>query len=513
MGNTDIFLVSDVGAAAILAFNVDDEGDVAPTFVISDLGSSAAIWDVAYVESTDTLYAAGTNGEVQVYENFEDDMGQGGPARTIVPAQNGNKVSINLHGVAYSDGVLYLSDVGDAMNATDGQIFRIEDVDAADGSTEVDQRIQGGDLGNPVDLEVRAQNLDAVYVAEKSNDALLVYEENLITGDLELDATFDVVKPESVAVVQGNTLIMTRNPSGLDMDAAIEVTVPLIGDPSISATLDRLGSVLSVQSLVLTADGDGLVSFDGAGVTGGGGVFLVPGLADLDADGPVDAVATRLWGAETGIVAPKGLALNAAQDRLIVADVGAVDIKVFDVGALADAAPLFTADAGVGIWDVAYHDAKDLLFAAGVDGTVYVFDDFMAAEGGPVARTITPVSGDIQGVNLHGIVYVPGVNKLIVSDVGSAMSSSDGFVYVIAIADTADDETEPELVIGGDQTALGNPVDIAFDGADLFVAEKANSLLLRYDALLSLNGVVNQAADAAAMVTNPESVQLRFTAP
>jgi hypothetical protein len=41
-------------------------------------------------------------------------------------------------------------------------------------------------LGNPVDLELRPGLRASLYVAEKSNDALLVYTRALITSDLEL---------------------------------------------------------------------------------------------------------------------------------------------------------------------------------------------------------------------------------------------------------------------------------------------------------------------------------------
>ena len=93
------FIVADTGAADFKVFDFDDQGDVAPLFVITDLGSSAAVWDVHYVANADTLYAAGTNGEVQVYEDFKDSMGQAGPDRTIIVSDGGIKVGVNLHGV------------------------------------------------------------------------------------------------------------------------------------------------------------------------------------------------------------------------------------------------------------------------------------------------------------------------------------------------------------------------------------------------------------------------------
>ncbi|MBA3545446.1 MAG: hypothetical protein H0T76_03085, partial [Nannocystis sp.] len=250
-GPDSTILVADTGAAAIKAFGTADQGDVAPTFEVTDLGTSTAIWDIHYVGgNADVLYAAGTNGEVQVYEDFSMMQGQTGPDRTIVPVEGGNKVSMNLHGITIVGGNLFLSDVGDPMNAADGQLFRIEDPANGDGDVEVAQRIQGGDLGNPVDLEVRDANLDTLWVVEKSNDKLLRYRPALVIDpNFALVDSFDVVKPESVALATNGRLIVASNPDGLDTDAILEIEVPLMGAPKIGATIDRLGSITSVQSL------------------------------------------------------------------------------------------------------------------------------------------------------------------------------------------------------------------------------------------------------------------------
>lgn len=519
VGPTGTFLVADTTAVAIKVFNFDDEGDVAPTFEITDFGTSEAIWDMHYVGgNTDVLYAAGTNGEVQVYEDFSNAMGQAGPDRTIVPVEGGNKVSINLHGIALVGDNLFLSDVGDPMEATDGQLFRIADPANAEGDVEVAQRIQGGDLGNPVDLEVLGGNPSTLWVAEKSNDKLLRYRPSLLDPNFELVDSVDVIKPESVALATNNRLILAANPAGLDGDAVLEVEVPLIGAPTISATINRLGTISSVQSFVLADSGQALVGFDGTPVSDGGGAFSAAGIVDLDDGAVIDAIAERIWGPATGVLAPKGMTLNVAQDRLFVADVGDSTIKVFDAATFGDAAPLFVfAELGGGaVWDIDYDDASDTLFAAGVDGTVRVFANALADAGanGPT-RLITPTDDQdtVIGVNLHGIQYDPTSRILILSDVGDAMSDTDGAIFLIADADTADGNTQVTAVIAGDQTHLGNPVDLAFDGAHLYVAEKAQSRVLRYADILGFTGANNVAEDAFIDVANPESVRLQFSKP
>ncbi|MBA3545595.1 MAG: hypothetical protein H0T76_03845, partial [Nannocystis sp.] len=274
----------------------------------------------------------------------------------------------------------------------------------------------------------------------------------------------------------------------------------------------------SVQSLVLADSGDAFVTFDGPPPSDGGGVFSVPGLIEIAGDGQVNAITSRIWGPATNIVMPKGATLNAAQDRLFVADIGDSTIKVFDAATFGDAAPLFTIDdlGGGAVWDIDYDDASDLLFAAGVDGTVRVFEGALADMGasGPT-RTITPTDDQdaVIGVNLHGIHYDALTKFLILSDVGDVMSDADGAIFIIADGDTVDDNTAVTASISGDMTHLGNPVDIAFDGAHLYVAEKAQSRVMRFNDVLTLTGANNKAEDLFFEVPNPESVQLQFTKP
>ncbi|WAS96548.1 hypothetical protein [Nannocystis punicea] len=518
IGPDNTILVADTGAAAIKVFANDAEGDAAPLFEITDLGSSEAIWDVHYAGgNADVLYAAGTNGEVQVYEDFSNSMGQAGPDRTIVPVEGGTKVSVNLHGITVVGNNLFLSDVGDPMETTDGQLFRIADPADADGDVEVAQRIEGGDLGNPVDLEVTGGNQSTLWVAEKANGKLLRYRPALLSEDYDLVDGVDVAAPESVALATNNRLILASNPAGLDTDAVLEVEVPIIGAPNVTATIDRLGSITSVQSIALVGS-DALVGFDGTPASDGGGVFAAAGIADLADGDVVDAIGTRIWGPATGLVAPKGMTLDAAGTRLFVADLGDSSIKVFDPVTFGDAPPVFVfAELGGGaVWDIDYDDANDRLFAAGVDGTVRVFDNALSDEGanGP-ARTFTPANDEDQiiGVNLHGIQYDPLTKTLILSDVGDAMSDTDGAIFLVADADTAEGNVAVTAVIAGDQTHLGNPVDLAFDGTHLYVAEKAQSRVLRYSDILGLSGANNVAEDAFFEVTNPESVRIEFTKP
>ena len=130
-------------------------------------------------------------------------------------------------------------------------------------------------------------------------------------------------------------------------------------------------------------------------------------------------------------------------------------------------------------WDAAYDDATDILYVAFTNGTIGVYDNFGSdAAAGTVSgtpdRTISPTGLD----NAHGIV-ISG-DTLIVSDVGPLTMAgnpgfdTDGEIYLISGAATADGSVTADAVISGSNTLLGNPVDIDLQNGDLRVAEKAN---------------------------------------
>ena len=86
--------------------------------------------------------------------------------------------------------------------------------------------------------------------------------------------------------------------------------------------------------------------------------------------------------------------------------------------------------------------------------------------------------------------------------------NTDGAIFVIANASTASGTVTPAASNSGNDTNLGNPVDIAYDGTNLYVAEKANNEIQRYDNIRSLTGMNNVAPSAQITVQAPESVSL-----
>ena len=118
--------------------------------------------------------------------------------------------------------------------------------------------------------------------------------------------------------------------------------------------------------------------------------------------------------------------------------------------------------------------------------------------------------------NIHGIRYDQRSDTLILADVGAGGSATDGALMTIEFAASADGATDVGKRIAGDlpvdNTGLGNPVDIAFDGVDLFVAEKANQTIQVWRNFLTDgrdgNVAPSSSVDVSASAPSPESIVL-----
>jgi len=200
----DVAIVANFGAVNIKGFSLDAEGDATPEIFIDDFADTgASVWDILYVEESDTLYATGTAGDIIAYDNFSSDMGATA-SRVIAPSNaDGEKVTINLHGLAYdaASDTLIVTDVGAADDATDGHIYAVPDISSAEGNTTVNLHILGPDsmLGNPVDIVWDGSGL---YVAEKANSVFLYFDGLLdMTGMMDSTPTsvLEAANPESLA--------------------------------------------------------------------------------------------------------------------------------------------------------------------------------------------------------------------------------------------------------------------------------------------------------------------------
>lgn len=559
-GGKGIEIIDSLGRI-IVANNAGSSIDVFSTTAgpgaaaLAQLTLSSPPWDVAYDTTNDRLYVAVTDGTVAIYDDFAANVDDATttPDRTITPVDDMDvQVSANMHGIAIREGstsAITVSDVGAITSGdgagTDGALFRINDDGMLDGNVPPSgYYMVTGDqtlLGNPVDLTLSGTT---VIVAEKANNLMLAFNRFTpgsgianIAPDFQREAT----RPESVtpsnlglALPVDNTDITTGAGTVYVTSNPAPQTVPMVGtfvapgtdnatvtfldaaDLSESGTFDAnegAGTEMdfrSTENIQIDTAGNAYISFDTANQTGAEntGIVVINLLASR-AGGADELMNTDrdMAGASSELISPKGVEIVQSNGIMLIADVGGNAIRAYSLhaGGGDDFAPLFsTTEVGSGsVWDIDYDPATDTLFAAGTAGELLVYADYLASAG-DVTPTATRLNSDAMATsNLHGIAHIGG-NALIVSDVGDAANADDGLIYVV---DASGTPTVTRTVSGPADDALGNPVDLAYDGTSLFVAEKSDGMVYRFDSILSGDDGSLE-PDAEAAVTAPESVAL-----
>lgn len=532
--NAGLVMVADFNGQKISVFGSQAAGDVTP---IAEIMVSAKPWDLAYDEQSDRLFVALTDGTLAVYDDVASSDFAPTVMRSVVPSDaDGNQISINLHGIVYEpkSNRMVLSDVGDASVADDGQIFVIENVSSADGAV-VPTRVIGGastQLGNPVDIILTGSNL---RVAEKSNDAILVFSNifNGESGDIAPTLSTPSVKPESLAEFReldemkdasddGITTMPIRGLSVSSNPSTESETTGQVAQYSavLSSELSSFDAGMSIESAAFTASGDGVITFDDLD-TSTGGLLVINRLKTMR-DGMMysDSYDHMIMGSETGLIAPKGLDIASEAGVVFVADVNESTpaVRVFSPCASGNVAPLLTLEAADGgrPWDVDYDPSTDSAYLALTNGSVAVFEEVMRRlQSGETVitgedRLIVPASDGAAfeaPTNIHGIDYDSQSDSLVISDVGSAADATDGKLYVIAGAGNADGLTDVSVNIAGPSSMLGNPVDLMLSNGHVYVAEKSNGMILRFDNILnSASGDI--APTFSMMYPAPESVNV-----
>lgn len=474
-------------------------------------------WDMVYDDGADRLFVAFTNGEVGVYDTFVADVQgflfNGTPDRTIAPTGLDN-----AHGIAYDSAtdLLIVSDVGAVTVGpnTDGEIYVIANGSTANGVVTAQAVIGGSNtlLGNPVDIDLQGPDL---RVAEKTNDRILIFS-NILTstgGNLVPNVATAETKPESLATRVQTTLA----PDNSDIDGGVTVQNILVSTNTSNAT----GTGAGTDNVLLRINA-GLTSILGTFDTGNGNEESVKvdgqGDAFLTGDGTMAQIRRVAQGGRDGsglgtgdrrvntLTSPKGLDVVDSRGLVIVADVadGTVDV----LGKNGDFMPIHTTTTSGNPWDVDYDPGNDRLFVALTNGDVDVFDNYL---GGANPSTATPDRTiDVTGAtNMHGIVYDAANDVLLLSDVGGTTvgPNTDGVLFVVNNASTANGATAPAVDIRGAATLLGNPVDVAYDGTNLYVAEKTQNVVMRFDSIRTSPGG-NIAPSQQITVNAPESVSL-----
>ena len=144
------------------------------------------------------------------------------------------------------------------------------------------------------------------------------------------------------------------------------------------------------------------------------------------------------------------------------------------------------------LWGLEW-DGDDLLAVMDKTDSVAVFEDFDDASG---TMTMSPTyKFRVEGLTrTHGITYEPDDDVLILTDIGDAMSDSDGAFHFVgnwrgaaraAAKSSGMLDLSRQIRVSGPATLLGNPVDVAYDDDNnrVFIAERArdSGRLLGFD--------------------------------
>ena len=392
---------------------------------------------------------------------------------------------VRTHGITYwvQDDIMILTDVGEASSAEDGAYVVIENWQTAmmDGTISLDEqtKVAGSAtfLGNPVDIAYDPTD-QMIYVAERANDGGRV---------LGFDyASSGNAAPSYNSQVGGSSAIYL---SGMVADTMIQAE--MVSDFYVSSNTDSLvyvfqrlsdGSISTGTFEVMARDADGIYY-------------------DRDNDvlyqlNRTDNVINAYSNVQSTIMNGDALQLTATSssdfvngreiavmgDMLVVAqdasDANDMTNKlvVYQISANAiDYVKEHTVD--INLWGIQFM-GSDLVAIVDNSNMVAIYSDFLSqADGAVTASQSIMVDGLVR---THGITYVMDQDMMILTDVGEASSAEDGAYFIIEnfTASIADGviAAEEQRVIAGDQTLLGNPVDIAYDPYDgmIFVAERAN---------------------------------------
>ena len=206
-----------------------------------------------------------------------------------------------------------------------------------------------------------------------------------------------------------------------------------------------------------------------------------------------------------------------------VADFGTSEansqILIYNENYAEDEAPVVViSNLGTGgrAWDLFYTEADDILFVSKTNGEVAAYDSFVSKAQAFIGFG-TPIVPDREFAisnpndtprikrsgNLHGISYDDDTQILIVSDVRNPANVMSGRIYTVADGDEVgappnapgtpsnlvDFRARIQSPMGGNNTRLGNPVDILGFGQNLYVAAKGSGKLLRFDNILTRTGL------------------------
>ena len=478
------------GNKLVVAQDANDGNGQTNLFVVYDITSTSITLSSTYTSEINlwgihldgsTMYAIQDNSSnLAVYNNFFSNSSGTIIADVVVDVAS----MVRTHGLTYdrTTNTMILTDVAEASSATDGAIVVVENfTDVIDDNiiTDAEQiRIEGinTSLGNPVDVAYNVSG-NNILVAERASDGgkVLVYDYPTTGGDIA--PTYSQLFAGASAIYLGG--------------ATEPFTLATIGDLFISSNTSNMigvADVLEDRNLMIASFANAGMDADGIYYDSETDVLYQINRTDNVVNAYSDVKVSLAAGMVPVVSATSssdfinGRELAVAGDRLVVAqdanDANGQLNKLFVYQFTPTSIVLKkTYDVDINLWGI-HADVNTLYAIVDNSNQLAVFDNFFENLDGVVAVSRTIEIDEM--VRTHGLTYDVDSDLMLLTDVGEASSDSDGAIHIVpnftsASLDNVISSTE-QTRISGAQTALGNPVDIAYkkDINAIYVAERAN---------------------------------------
>lgn len=309
------------------------------------------------------------------------------------------------------------------------------------------------------------------------------------------EVTLELEAPESLRAPSENTLLV-----GYDAAAAGRID-------HLTTSFDLLSESALGTGQQLALDEQGNIY---SGYQEGTSLRVITATCSLENDPALPAAVDYGIVAAAGVVQPRGIAVIDSLAITLIADSNP------DLPMIALFGKLATGETILGLrltalndshpTDLTYDAANDRLFVATQEGRVLVFNEYSLDYGveGP-DQVIVPYdpSGTVQAVNsINSLAYDAATDTLVLADSGEAGDAADGQILVLNNISLRSSAAAVRLQITGAETHLLDPLDVAFDGSSIYVADASSGALLRFDDVLTPSGIV--ALAPAAEIPAPE---------
>ena len=267
-----------------------------------------------------------------------------------------------------------------------------------------------------------------------------------------------------VDLTDNGTLFLSSNSSGL------VGIIDTKDDPLVLETFSASG--MDADGILYEEDDERIIQVSRSNNT----LVSYEEVLDNDFDGAVEFTSTSDFENGRGITA-------AGDNRYVVAQDDDDDGDDDDKNALvlygfnddAGFTKVKTVNTGFNLWGLEFHDGTLFAIVDNSDSVAVINNFFDIADNGTaVVDRFIRIDGLVR---THGIEYDDDDDLMILTDVGSGASDSDGAIFIIRdFSDfTGDVVTSANYTkISGPNTMLGNPVDVDYDNDEeiFYVAER-----------------------------------------